>query len=168
MDTSKQVRYGEAAASLPVKQPQSQTTQLPPHVPPAASFESALQDIQLLFTQFSTRSPPAQSLPPREQSPQCSSARTTTLERNPRNEIPPNNTQCKPTGTVAARSHIPSYTRRRIQRPGAWMARLFGYDNLKEVLEQSNMDLNSREDVAEANALLYSWRVESAYVRMRK
>jgi len=36
------------------------------------------------------------------------------------------------------------------------MAKLFGYDNLKEVLEQSNMDPNSRADVAEANALLYS------------
>jgi hypothetical protein len=48
------------------------------------------------------------------------------------------------------------------------MAKLFEYDNLKEVLEQSNMDPNSREDVAEANALLYSWRAEAAYVRMRK
>jgi hypothetical protein len=36
------------------------------------------------------------------------------------------------------------------------MARLFEYDSFKEVLEQSNMDPNSREDVAEAYALLFS------------
>ena len=48
------------------------------------------------------------------------------------------------------------------------MARLFKYDNFKEVLEQSNMDPNSREDVAEVYALLYSWREEAAYVRMRR
>jgi hypothetical protein len=168
MDTSKQIRDREAAASLPVNQPRSQTTQFPPHVPPAASVESALQDIQLLFTKLSTRSPPAQALPSRERAPQSSSSRTTRLEHNSKNEIPTNTPHSKRLGPKSAQRHIYSYTRRRVQHPGAWMAKLFGYDNLKEVLEQSNMDPNSRADIAEANALLYSWRAEVAYVRMRK
>jgi len=125
MDTSKQVRDREAAASLPVNQPRSQTTQFPPHVPPAASVESALQNIQLLFTQLSTRSPPAQALPPRERSPQ-SSSRTTTLEHNSKNEIPTDTPHSKRLDPKSAQRHISSYTRRRVQRPEAWMAKLFG------------------------------------------
>jgi hypothetical protein len=48
------------------------------------------------------------------------------------------------------------------------MARLFEYDNFKDALEQLNMDPNSREDVADAYALLYSWREEAAFARLQK